>query len=417
MRPNRFGGIFLIVVWAFLQTLVQAQSVSFSTDFDGRGTGSSIGVDYPRLSAGRPSTSSESSSDSAAVQQHLDNRYREQVREVQRSAEVKRLQVEADQARARQDALTAQRVLQQLQFLQRDEPSDVQRALYTQQVLNLQKQFEAKRESYLAMLPSYNRRLTAAINLINVPPAPHPLHYRSILVLGLWATPQDAEEMVANRERNPFNENNLPYDDVFAFGKAGSTDLGRIALDHFIGQFEHLSAATLAHIGKLKGATADEVVCHSNGCRVVSVLIEMGQLKAGKLRVLGGDNAILEIDRFRALKQSKGLSEVSLFMLSGDLVPVIDPGWRIMDLMHKINHPLQTFAAYAGDTTYQLLGMAKRPGFRPGADVQVHMLSYPASSDFVSQHIYENYRRVVKGWRMSGCLDPGGAISRKCIIY
>jgi hypothetical protein len=351
------------------------------------------------------------------VQQHLENRYREQVREVQRPAEVRRLQLEADQASARRDVETAHRALQQLQFLQRDEPSVVQRGLYTQDVLNLQKQFEAARASYLAMLPTYNRRLKGAISLINVPPAPRPPHYRSILVLGLGKTPQDAEVMAANGERNPFSEKNLPYDDVLAFGTAGKRELGRVTLDHLLGQFEHLSSQTLAQIGKLIGATADEVVCHSNGCRVVSVLIEMGLLKVGKLRVLGGDNAILELDRFKALKQSKGLSEVSLFMLDGDPVPVIHPGWRILDLMHKINHPLQTFATYASDTTYQLLGMAQRPGFRPGADVQVHMLSYPASSDFVSQHIYENYRRVVKGWRMSGCLDPGGAISQKCIIY
>lgn len=419
MRTNRFGVIVAAVVYTlFCQTFVQAQTISFSTDFDGRGTGSSISVDFSKPSAGRPSTSTRPSSDSAAVQQYLDNRYQEQVREVKRRADEERLQLEVDLARRRNDVLTVQRALQQLQILQQDEPSVVQRAIYTRQVLNLQKQFESTRSSYLAVLPSYSRRLAASIGLINVPPPPHPLHYKSILVLGGGITPQDAQAAVARRERDPFNENDLPYDDVFAFGTAGTTDIGRVALDHLLGQFEHLSATTMAQIGKLKGATADEVVCHSNGCRVVMVLIEMGLLKVGKLRILGGDNAILEIDKFKALKQSKGLSEVSLYMLRGDLVPIIDPGWRIMDLMHKINQPLQTFAtSHAGDTVYQLLGMTKRPGFKPGADVQVHMLSYPTSSNPVSQHLYDNYSRVVKGWRMSGCLDPGGAMSRKCIIY
>lgn len=417
MRTNRFGVIVTAMVCALsYQTFVQAQSVSFSTDFDGRGTGDKIRVDYSRPSVGRPSTSTASSPDAVVVQEYLGNRYEEQTREVQRRADMERLQLEADQATARNQVEVAHRALQQLQILQQGEPSVVQRAIYTRQVLDLQRQFESVRASYLDMVPSYSRRLRASIGLINVPPPAHPLHYRRILVLGMGRTPQDAEGLVARHEKDPFND--LPYDDVFAFGTPGITDVGRVALDHLLGQFENLSATTIAQIGKLKGATADEVVCHSNGCRVVMVLIEMGLLKVGKLRVLGGDNAFLEIDKFKALKQSKGLSEVSLYMLRGDHIPIIDPGWRIMDLMHKINQPLQTFAnSHVGDTVYQLLGMTKRPRFNPGADIQVHMLSYPSSSNPIKIHSYENYSRVMKGWRLSGCLDPGGAMSRKCIIY
>src|SRR6185295_4501550 len=337
-----------------------------------------------------------SSSSGAGVQQYLAARYEEQARESARRAEVERLLAEAALAKQRNDVIAIQKLLQQLQMLQNDEPSVIQKAAYTQQVLILEKQFEAARSSYLATIPSYERRLSASIGLINVPPPVHPLHYKRILILGAGDTPAYGKEMAARGEQDPFSADGQPYDDVFAFGVAGPAEFGRVALDHLLGQFEQLSPATVAQIGRLRGAMADEVVCHSNGCRIVRVLIETGQLKVDKLRILGGDNAALEIDSFRALKQTKGLTEVSLYMLQGDPVPMIDPGWKIMDLMHKVNQTLETFAgAHAADSVYQLLGLANKPGFSPGADVQVHVLSYPAASDPISQHLYEHYSRVV----------------------
>lgn len=398
-----------------------AQRVSFSTDFDGIGSGSSITVNYGRSAAGRPQapSSSSSSSSGASVQQYLAARYEEQEREAARRAEAERLKAEADLAKRRNDVIAIQRILQQLQALQNDEPSVIQRAAYTEQILMLEKQFEAARSSYLASIPSYERRLSASIGLINVPPPAHPLHYKRILILGAGDTPDYAKKLADGGEQDPFSADGQRFDDVFAFGVAAiPAEVGRVVGDHFLGQFDRLSPATVAQIGRLRGATADEVVCHSNGCRVAKVLIETGQLKVDKLRVLGGDNAALEIDAFRALKESKGLSEVSLYMMQGDPIPMIEPGWKIMDLMHKVNQTIESLAtAHSADTVYQLLGMARKPGFTPGADVQVHVLSYPTSSDPVSQHLYDHYSRVVKGWRMSGCLDPGGAMSSKCIIY
>jgi hypothetical protein len=415
----------ILSVGAFCLALPDSSraQMSFSTDFDGRGTGRAINVGSfhssstgPRPSSGRPGATSESSG--SAIQNFLDRRYQEQLREIERRAEEERLRQAKERAEHLNEVKTLQTILEQIQRLENDEPSVVQRMVYTQQVLDLQKQFEAARTAYLGALPGYQQRLAASLNHINVPPPVHPLHYRRILILGMSATAEEARKKAANGEQDPFEAK--PFDDVFAFGTAGPTDAGRVTLDHLLGQFEHLSPQTSAQIGRLKGAEADEVVCHSNGCRVVEVLIATGMLKIHRLRMLGGDNVGLELNALKALKaKHRDLSEVSVYMIHGDPVPMIYPGWMIMDRMAKIGHPLQTFAGM--DASYQLLGLTSRPCFNSHADVQVHVLSYPppASSnhDLFYFHSYERYARVLNGWRVSGCLEPTGPMSQRCMIY
>lgn len=411
--------LIFLAVFLFPCPLLFGQSMSFSTDFDGRGTGTGFKVTVNRPTSGpRPASGNRPSPvpDVAHVQQYLDTRYQEQLLEATRAAEAERIrkQIEED---ARNRVATLSTLLDQLEQLENNEPSVIERMKYTQQVLTLQRQFESARTAYLATLPTYRQRLAASIDNIHVPPPRVPLHYKRILIWGMFRTPAEAQKAAVAGEKDPFS--GQPFDDVFAFGESGVTDAGRVGLDHLLGRFQKLSATTRAQISRLKGATADEVVCHSNGCRIAEVLIATGMLKVGKLRILGGDNSALDLDYLKTLKQTKGLSEVSVYMLKGDPVPVINPGWEIMDQMKKIGGPLQTFNSYAADTTYQLLGLTKKPGFDPSAEVKVHIMSYPGSSvgNVVAQHAYENYSRVLKGWRLSGCLETEGSIDRRCIIY
>lgn len=388
--------------------------LSFSTDFDGRGTGTSITVGTFHHSAGPTASSSSRES----IQIFLNNQYQNQMREAARQAEEERLRQEAEAAKRRQDVRTAETILSQLEQLENSEGSVAQRSEYTREVLDLTRQFDEARRSYLDVLPSYEQRLASSLSHINVPPPSHPRHFHRILVWGLWKTPEEAARAASNGTRDPFT--GLPFDDVFAFGSSGWPDLERVGLDHLLGQVNRLSGESLAHIGELKGAEADEIVCHSNGCRIVEVLIATGVLRAHVVRMLGPDNASLELDRLRTLKESRGLTELSVYMVKGDPVPLIDPGWRIMDLMARIGAPLQTYmATRARDATYQLLGITSRPGYSLGAEVQVRVLSAPPmpGAGAFDKHQYALYDRLVTGWRSIGCLEAGGETSQRCMIY
>ncbi len=417
MNPVRTAGA-LVICLGFPRAL-HGQSTSFSTDFDGRGTGGSIRIDYSRPSSSRPSSSSESSpgsSDNAKVQQFLYARYEEQRLEVERRANAERLRLEMEKARHLKEMRRVEALLQQIQDLENNEPSAIERQRLTQRVLDLQREFETTRSTYLATLPRYRARLAALLNHINVPPPTHPLHYKRILIWGLMSTPEQAREAAASGIKDPFSGE--PFDDVFAFGTAGQRDWIRVGLDHVLGHFSRLSPETRSRLGLLNGAVADEVVCHSNGCRIAQVLIATGMLKVSKLRVLGGDNAAIELDDLKALKDSRGLTELSVYMLRGDKAPLAVAGWRIMEITKKLNQPMQTFQrSFGGNPSYQLLGLTSNPGFSPTADIQVHVLSYPASPNLVDQHLYSNYSRVVTGWRMSKCMEATGAISQRCLIY
>lgn len=418
------------IVFPILALPSTVWGISFSTNFDGLASGGGFSIDKFQASSPRSRTNSDSSSrtgpqsnssDSGDIQKFLKDQYEEQLREAERRAEEERLRKEMELAKLRQDLSKIQTLLEQIQRLESDEPSVVKRAAYTQQVLDLQKQFEAARSAYMATLPSKTARLAASLNHINVPPPSHPLHYNRILIWGLWSTPEEARDAASGRkdpkkgpEKDPFT--GLPFDDVFAFGSNRVADLLRVGLDHLLGEMDLLSPSTSSQLGELKGATADEVVCHSNGCRIAEVLISTGMLKAKKLRILGGDNAALELDSLRALKQQKGLDEVSVYLMQGDVVPLDGVGWKIMELTTKIGQPLMSFQSKRGDPTYQLLGLTDRPRFSPSDDVQVHVITYPTASNPVDQHRFDHYSRVVNGLRLTNCLDAG-AMSQRCIIY
>jgi hypothetical protein len=416
--------IVAILVSALCLSVTARAQHSFSTNFDGTAFGGSITVGSFRLhTSSRPSVQapvprrSTSRPADASIQKFLVDVYQSQRQDVERRAEEESLRREREIAQRRNDVIAVQSILEQLQRLQNDEPNVVRRAEYTRQVLELQRQFEAARTTYLNELPSCQQRLASSLSHIVVPPPPHPLHYHRLLVRGTFYTPEMASRAAAGAAVDPFSGDT--FDDVVAFGITGPPEVGRAILDHLLGQFQNLSADTKAQIGKLKGAEVDELVCHSNGCRVVQVLIATGMLKVHTLRMLGADNVAFELDALRTLKAAKGLREISVYMIHGDPIPLIDPGWRIVDLTTRIRQPLQSFAAYAENGTYQLLGLTARPGFNPDADIQVHTLSAPPieNGGMFAKHGYELYARVLGGWRAVGCLQPTGPVRQNCMIY
>ncbi len=407
---------------------MRAQDFSFSTDFDGVGSGAGFTLHFEHPTFSHPSgerQESRGSSDGGefrrssrgSMESYLAERYQEQLREAQRRAEEERLREAAEQARRRQNVTRLESLLQELEQMENDEPSRLKQMEYVEQVLELDKQFERARQEYMATLPSYRRRLGWSLDHIVVPPPRHPLHYRQILIEGTTDTPAEARKQAESGLPDPFE--GTPYDDVFAFGTSGVGDFGRSALDHLLSTFQTLSPETKRQLGALKGATADEVVCHSNGCVVAEVMIATGLLKVKKLRMLGGDTALFELSYLKKLQRERHLEEISVYVIQGDRVPLLDPGWKIMDLMRKIGHPLKSFGNRMPDSLDQYLGLTPRPGYQPDAPIQVHTLSYPAVSDWhlIQKHLYENYARVIRGWRMSGCLSPAGATNRRCMIY
>jgi hypothetical protein len=401
-----------------------AWAQSFSTNFDGTAFGGSITVgsfhyhalSRPSVSAPAPRRVASRSADQG-IQRFLVDVYQNQRKDVERRSEEERLQREMEIARRKEDVIAIRSILEQLQRIQNDEPDNIQRAEYTQQVLDLQRQFEAARTAYLNALPSLQQRLASSLSHIVVPPPSHPLHYHRLLVRGTFYTPETASLEAAAGSIDPFTGDT--FDDVVGFGTTGPPEVGRAILDHLLGPFEQLSAETKSKIGKLRGAEVDELVCHSNGCRVVEVLIATGALKVHTLRMLGADNVAFELDTLRTLKATKGLSEVSVYMINGDPIPLVDSGWRIVDLTARIRQPLQSFAKYAENGTYQLLGLTVRPGFNPDAAIQVHTLSAPPTENggMFAKHSYDVYARVLNGWRSVGCLQPTGPMAQNCMIY
>lgn len=423
------GGILLLAV--SLATRARAQDLSFSTDFDGRGTGSGFTVHIetpptpPAESAEAPPPAHftprpgqrPAPRPQARMSSYLQQRFQQQVQDAQRAAQEEQLRQQAAEAQRRNDLTTLQQLTEQLQALENNEPNYQRRMALTQQVLDLEPQLARAESDYLATLPSYRERLSASIGHIVVPPPPHPLHYQRLLIWGAMSSPEEAQQATRAGVIDPFT--GAPFDQVFAFGSAQPYDLARAGLDHLLSSFGALSPETDAEVAGLRGASADELVCHSNGCLVAEVLIATGELKVTHLRMLGGDTSLWQLGYLNTLAQEHGVQDISVNVIEGDRVPMVDPGWKVMDLMRQIGTPLETYINKASDPLYQYLGLTPRAGFNPDARVQVHTLSYPAESDLhpLDKHEYETYDRVVTGWRLSGCLAPGGATNPHCMIY
>lgn len=395
--------------------------LSFSLDFDGVGNGASFSLSVPTYHAPPRDVADR-------FGRFLERRYRQQAeeararaeaqrREAQREAEAERIRAEIERERRLHNVENVQGLLEKLERLENDEPGIRKRMRETEKVQILARRFEQAKREYLATLPSYRRRLSWAMDHINVPPPAHPLHYRRILFWGLGSTPDEARLAALNGERDPFT--GKPFDNVFAFGTNDVvSDVPRVAEDHLLGIFaDRVSSTTTRQLGELMHAEADEVVCHSNGCRIAETLIATGKLKATRLRILGGDNALVELDYLKKLREERHLKEVSVYVVHGDQVPVLDPvSWQIMDLMNDIGHPLQSYLDRGGDPVYRILGLAGKPGYDPRDPVQVHILSAPGASGFVQKHLYATYKRVIGGWTKSGLMKDG-AMNRSYMFY
>ena len=316
--------------------------------------------------------------------------------------------------------------MQNLERQAGDEPSVIERMKKVQVVLDLEKKFVQERDEYLETLPSHYRRLAALLDMTLVPTPPHPLKYRRVLFWGLWATPEEARDAV-KKEADPFT--GLPYDDVFAFGTKGYGDLFRVAGDHFLELVNELSPQTKAQLERLKGAEIDELVCHSNGARVAEVLISTGVITVHRLRILGGDNSLLDLDYLRRLGTEKRVN-VSVYAMLGDVVPLAPTGWEIMKTVAGLGGPLEAFqhGQWSYDSTYQVLGLTDRPGYDPNATFSVHMFTsfeHPQAPWWhpldwtkewiVGNHTYSTYNRHLTALRAGGCFTPEGDMKPECL--
>jgi hypothetical protein len=437
-RPLHRGFFLLVGTCSILMAFSNmAWSLSYSHDFDGVRNGASFSIAKPtyhapphivRETISKPTYQAPPRETPVRFDQFLENRYQQQVddlraraeeerREAEKRAEEEKVRAEIERSRRLHNVENVQRLFEKLETLNNDEPGIRKRMKYTEQVQILARHFEKAKNEYLATLPSYRERLNWSMDHINVPPPAHPLHYHRILFWGLGSTPDEARLAALKGERDPFN--GKPFDNVFAFGNSDViSDAPRVVSDHLLGILSgKLSPTTTRQLKELINAEADEVVCHSNGCRIVETLIATGKLKVSKLRILGGDNALVELDYLKKLKDERHVKEVSVYVVHGDQVPVLDAAaWQIMDLMNDIGHPLQSFRDKAADPVYRILGLAGKPGYNPQDPVQVHVLSNPGAAGAVQKHLYDTYKHVINGWTMSGLMKDG-AMNNKYMIY
>jgi hypothetical protein len=231
------------------------------------------------------------------------------------------------------------------------------------------------------------------------------------------STPEEAEQASRNGKRNPFD--GTPFDKVFAFGsKSVKPDLDRVGWDEIMSYFGQLSPATAQQLKELRGATADEVVCHSNGCRIAYVLIGNGALHVKRLRILGGDGVLMDVGRLEAFRSKNKLSDIAVYVVNGDHIPLIPVGWAIKEATGIIGRPLGSFSRAANDLTYQFLGLSKNPGYNAKEKVQVHVLSHPGRAKVpFFKHRYDTYSSVLAAWKRAGCLEPGGTLNGGCVFH
>jgi hypothetical protein len=262
-------------------------SISFSTDFDGVGSGSGFsintftyhGPNFEHSSSGfgeRSHSDTSTSSPDSAYQDFLRRRYDEQVREAKQREEEEERRKQAERARRLGNLRDLQSQLEDWE--QKENSESRQQMKYTQDVLVLEKKFEQARKQYLEMIPSYRERLEESINHIMVPPPSPPLRYDSILIRGTTNTPDDALIRTLKGTLNPFTGKN--FNQVFGFALSDTItniELIRVVLDHYLSSFNSLSPETMSQLGQLKGATARQVVVWSNGYRVALALIATGQ--------------------------------------------------------------------------------------------------------------------------------------------
>lgn len=397
-----------------------AQSISLRVDFDGSGFGKIYSSSSsPRVegrcvsncgSLGLPS-GSNSGADSAQMQSYVASRLEEQRRE----QEFARLQQEL-RARRQKNINTIEIVqrIQELGFQLEDTESDkFRREQYNlkYRLLDTVPQFDSRRAELRARQFSLQERLALSIRRIHVP---SPVAtYDSILILGTFNTPEDAQRAILARAENPFS--GRAYDSIFGMGEAGFfAEISRVSLDHFLASTNRLSSSSMNSLGILKGATVREVVAHSNGAKIAEVLIRAGSIRGVKvLRILGGDASLMDLARFDQLAKEKNI-KIYVYAVKKDPVPLIPLGWQIREWAEKLHDPIAKFQQ-AQDLTYEILGL-KRNSPPTLARVNVQLLSFPDQKNWVDYHIYATYHRLIQGQRKLGCLDATGSLDSRCRI-
>ena len=276
-----------------------------------------------------------------------------------------------------------------------------------QRILGLHKEFERLQKEFDS---DYSRFRTEFDDLLENYKSQRGLHFKSILILGLWSSPAEGRLLTEKGLRNPFGGR---FDRVFAFGSKLPTDVGRVVLDHFLSSLDLLSPATTSNLEDLDGVTSEQVVCHSNGFRVAEVLIATGKLKVKKLRVLGGDGVLGELNYLDRLAREKQIAEVSVYAIKGDPIPHSDVFWQIRSIMESIGHPLESFRSKRNDLTYQALGVTDTPNFNPNSKLQVHFLTVPTS--IFKRHPYQVYSTVIETLKQSRCMTADGRWNSRCL--
>jgi hypothetical protein len=413
---------------------------SFSTDFDGVGTGEAIRVDFPlnynvnysvNLGAGAFAQGHVPEQDAAelAYQQEVERSYHQQYLELQA-----RLQAEAErrrEARALEEARQREQarvqgvknVIADYQALKDFEGSRRATLLKAspeiEAVIVLAKLFDQLEDGRSLAQRGFSQRLAEALLFGNKAPGKN---LRSALVLGLWRTPAQAAEMETRGAIDPFDLKGDYFEGVFAFGTApfspGPSDLMRVALDHFLSTIDMLSVASYIEASGLRGATVDELVCYSNGCRVVQEMIAAGDLTVNKLRILGGDGVVGEIGNLEALAISRNIKEVSVYVIEGDWVTHTDVCYEIRKKMRSIGIGLPVFDEQRQNPAYQFMGLCDTPPFDPQSRVQVHVL--PPPPGVVSpwaKHPYDTYHEMLVRLGASGRMTPDGQMNEKLILH
>jgi hypothetical protein len=418
-----------------------ALAVSFSSDFDGRGTGSGFSLSTYRASTYRPPStpyraSQNNSNPPSTGHYDADGHYDSTVWSpyVTPSVDYER------QVYLRQQEEAAERLvlLRQIQAQKESQVQSIQGLLdqlYQLDGVNVRERYHLKYDVATNLLPAFASeqqrlmqehdseldRLAHELDTMIVPtPPPEAFgNYSRVFIGGLFYTSAIAKQDQVNSMSDPFT--GKAFDGVFGFGAESKTaDLARVVGDHFLAELNALTETSLQgrnaeQLSQLKGAHIGELVCHSNGCAVAEVLIASGFIHVRSLRVLNGDCAITCFDSLNRLQEKTG-TKVSIYVVKGDIVPLLPTGWQIMEAMNQIGGPLMAYEG-AKSAIDEILGVAPRTGFDPTARVSVQILNAPmsfppqvaqAAEAEVYRHVKSTVFQLITGQRVLGLLDSNG---------
>ncbi len=351
------------------------------------------------------------------IQALTQQRLNQQLLERQREKEKQDLIDQVNRLKKQQESLENLQELQRLQdALNKLSNQDARTRLKLKsRIIDSLSKFEQQQIVFLNRQSVMERRISQSILQIKVPVPAHPRFFKSALLLGMFQTPEIAKDAYDANDKNPFI--NTPYDTIFAFGSSETIkELKRNPSDHLLGDFNSLSSSSLKHLGELGGVKIENVVAHSNGAKVAEVLIRSGFISGVKtLRILGGDGALMNIERLQQLADEKGI-KIYVYATKDDIVPIFPTGWKIMELAEQLSDPLKQDNNIR-NLTYEVLGLKKEKASEQ-FKVQVELLYYHRrTSYYFEPHLYSTYYSIIKGRQLSGCLDETGDLKQKCKIY